>query len=1182
MMKKYIMRLFPMLETPLDFRTLYFSKYCFTLLLTLFGLGVSSGQVANYIFTSSTGTYTPITGGTVVASGASIDTNTYSVTLPTSFVYNNSSITTVGFNIDGYLVMGNNNSASFVPLSSTLTANGIISALGMDLIGTATTTEMRWQQIGNEIIFQWKNFRRYAEVEQFSFQIRLNTATKTIQFVYDGSTNIGTTIDRQPQVGLRGSTNTDFNARRLTTSFPDTTPSWQDTGIATSNANTIRFTSTSIAAFPTAGLTFSWFLDVAPVASAVTFSGTLENGSNLAGSYTYSDAENDLEATSTFKWYSATNNTGTGSTEIAGATSSSLALTNDLVGKFIRFGVAPKAATGNPTGVETFSSWQGPILNIPTPTATSATTIETTSFTAHWEQQPNATGYELDVSTNQNFQISTSQSITEGFESGMPTSYSTLTATLATGAWNLKSIIRGSSPNMSSGLYSCQMQGATSSAITSPILDNISTINFKAKRGLNATSLQVYHIINSVETLKQTINLTTTFTNYTITINANESGKIKIVNSGSNVAYFDELQIDYTILTPSFLPGYNSKTISGGSTTSETISGLTQGTTYYYRVRAVKDAAISANSNTITVTTKTPNSWNGTTSTSWNDAANWSANAVPTSTDNIIISTNTPNAALLDVDFTLSSGKSLTLSGTGTLSIAPNKTLAIAGNADFGGKAVTLVSDATGTANIGEVSGSLIGASNVTVERFIPSKRAWRILAAPLKGTSNNTIANNWQGTANEGVLLFSPATYQGQAMTGYTTGGSAPNILKFNAGWQKIANLSSETMFGANATDNNAYLVFPTGPHGSSYVSSNSGSAVTTLRPKGELITGTVTHSLTADTYKVIANPYPSILDTEELVGANSGSKVWLLDPSLGALGAYVTYDGANWSVATAGADKNIQSGQGFIVKSSGTSFVISESNKTTGFSTNWLSRNNYTNATTTTNADKIRLTLHKQINNEWQLIDGALAVNAATENNAVDGSDASKISNFNESLMFLNGATNLAIEYRNLPEAATVQPIKMTGTTATAYQLRVVAENYTNSSLIPVLEDTLLNTSTEIPVDGSSITVPFTGVAATATNPDVRFRIAYRTTLSNPDFDKLGVSVYPNPVTDGFIQIRLANTTHEATFTLHNLLGQFVMEKTLTELDNKIEVSDLNTGFYILEIVQDGKKFNTKIYID
>ena len=515
--------------------------------------------------------------------------------------------------------------------------------------------------------------------------------------------------------------------------------------------------------------------------------------------------------------------------------------------------------------------------------------------------------------------------------------------------------------------------------------------------------------------------------------------------------------------------------------------------------------------------------------------------------------------------------KNLTVDSGITLTVASTNSLSVSGDFNNNGS-VIFKSDINGTATFTSFDGVVSGSGTATVERYIPAKRAWRLLTAPLKGTTNNTIADNWQGTTNEGLLLFSPATFQSQAMTGYATGGNAPNIYQYGTSWQIIPDLNSEAIFGADATDTKAYQVFVTGGHGSSNIAT--GSQATTLRSTGELITGNVTHTLTANTYKLIANPYASPLNTEALVQANSGSKAWLLDPSVG-FGAYVTYDGANWSITPSGNDANIQSGQGFLVRSTGTSFEIQESHKTTGNSNTWFERN------ASSTADKIRVLLYKAINNEWQLADGILAVNSADGNTAVDNTDAGKVSNFNESMMFRNGTNNLSIEYRALPQANEVQPIRLTGTAVTSYELRLFTENYNNSSLVPMLEDTQTGTFTTIPTDGSIVSVPFTGVVATGTNPDNRFRIVYQAALSNDVFNALHVSVYPNPVNEGFLNINLLEAG-KATYNLYNLVGQEVLTGTLMTQNSQLTLSSLQTGVYILSIEQAGKKHTTKVVVE
>lgn len=806
-----------------------------------------------------------------------------------------------------------------------------------------------------------------------------------------------------------------------------------------------------------------------------------------------------------------------------------------------------------------------------TPTANDATNFQDDSFEANWSAVDGATSYVIDVSTSSSFAELIPTSVTESFETGLPGGYQTTTVSLSTGSWGITNVLSGTT-GVNSGARSAQLQSATGSALISPSFENgISSISFWVTSSVSNGSVQVNYSTDGGLTWVPTLNspytnLNSTTTQITLDVNTNVPTLIQIRRTAGTI-YIDDVVINSYLNNPIFVSGYQNLNV--GDVLTQTISGLESGTKYYYRVRALNGSCVSVNSNIIEATTTGTVRWTGATNTNWSTASNWSNALVPDGTYDIEIPSGNP---VLDTAYIVQTGSDLTISGTGTLTIAPTASLTVEGTTNFGGNLVTLQSDATGTATIGEVSGTLSNATNVTVERYIPAKRAWRLLTAPLKGTTNNTIADNWQGTTNEGLLLFSPATFQSQAMTGYATGGNAPNIYQYGTGWQIIPNLSTETIFGANATDAKAYQVFVTGAHGSSNIAT--GVQATTLRPSGELITGSVTHSLTANAYKLIANPYASPLNTEALVQANSGSKAWLLDPTVG-FGAYVTYDGANWSITPSGNDVNIQSGQGFLVRSTGTSFEIQESQKTTGNSNTWFERN------ASSTADKIRVLLYKEINNEWQLADGILAVNSADGNTAVDNTDAGKVSNFNESMMFRNGTSNLSIEYRALPQVNEVQPIRLTGTSAASYELRLFTENYNNSSLVPMLEDTQTGTFTTIPTDGSIISVPFTGVVSTGTNPDNRFKIVYQAALSNDMFNTLTVSVYPNPVNEGFLNINLLEAG-KATYNLYNLVGQEVQNGILATQNSQVMLSSLQAGIYILSIDQAGKKYTTKVIVE
>lgn len=94
-----------------------------------------------------------------------------------------------------------------------------------------------------------------------------------------------------------------------------------------------------------------------------------------------------------------------------------------------------------------------------------------------------------------------------------------------------------------------------------------------------------------------------------------------------------ELDVSTSNTFASFLPGFNALNV--GLVTSYNVTGLTTGTTYYYRVRAFNGLCISGNSGTITYATTvlpgTVTSNNATNTTCNTFTANWTATANATS-----------------------------------------------------------------------------------------------------------------------------------------------------------------------------------------------------------------------------------------------------------------------------------------------------------------------------------------------------------------------------------------------------------------------------------------------------------------------------------------------------------------------------------------------------------------------
>ena len=98
-----------------------------------------------------------------------------------------------------------------------------------------------------------------------------------------------------------------------------------------------------------------------PTAKSVSVSGILNIGEILTASYTYEDAEADVEDVSSYQWYRADDASGTNEVTIAGATNLNYTLTSADDGKYVSFGVIPIAATGALTGLEARTNYAGPV-----------------------------------------------------------------------------------------------------------------------------------------------------------------------------------------------------------------------------------------------------------------------------------------------------------------------------------------------------------------------------------------------------------------------------------------------------------------------------------------------------------------------------------------------------------------------------------------------------------------------------------------------------------------------------------------------------------------------------------------------------------------------------------------------------------------------------------------------------
>jgi hypothetical protein len=254
---------------------------------------------------------------------------------------------------------------------------------------------------------------------------------------------------------------------------------------------------------------------------------------------------------------------------------------------------------------------------------------------------------------------------------------------------------------------------------------------------------------------------------------------------------------------------------------------------------------------------------------------------------------------------------------------------------------LVLKSNAAGTASVGDITnaGANSGNSitgNVSVERFITARRAWRFLSVP---TQNNlqTIKEAWQENmpANS-TAQSTPAGYgihitkdsANWAAYGFdlrtTPGPSLKYFVPASGAWKGVT--STIDVPGVNNgrfVTGTGYMVLVRGDRSANLLGSPV--TTTTLRDKGALVTGTYGPvAVGAGQFAAIGNPYASAVNfaSASLGKSNLQDVYYLWDPYLGTLGGYVTFAGPSYNPTASvsyTSNKFIESGQAFFVRSAG-----------------------------------------------------------------------------------------------------------------------------------------------------------------------------------------------------------------------------------------------------------------------
>lgn len=466
------------------------------------------------------------------------------------------------------------------------------------------------------------------------------------------------------------------------------------------------------------------------------------------------------------------------------------------------------------------------------------------------------------------------------------------------------------------------------------------------------------------------------------------------------------------------------------------------------------------------------------------------------------------------------------------------------------------------------VEQSTIGTvTNMVVERYIPAKRAYRLLSSPV--TSITSIKYNWQENQNNISPLFAnnsnTASGYGTHIAGSTTGtngfdatqSGSPSLFLFDnntQAWTAITNTETNTL---NVGE--GYRLMVRGDRSIDMNTNTPSPTNTILRTTGTLKIGIHTVSglsATADAYNFIGNPYQSPVDIQTVLTSSTNVNpnfyyVW--DPKVGGTngrGAYVTYSFSTNTNNVSGSAVNafLQPMQACFVKTlanGATSVVFQEANKTT--TTN---ENVYRNATSALPILQLNLFDAASFTQGNTAVDGVMCVFGSNFSNNLDAFDAEKLTNLDENMALLVENNKQSIASYNLPNESTIYPLNISNYRTANYMFTASVSNY--EGLTPFLHDTFLNSFTAVTNNLQyAFSVNADNALSTAAN---RFKIVFSNQLlQTPDFDVLAqVSVYPNPAKTSEFNLVMPSFDEKYEVTLFNDLGQKIAINQVTKTEN------------------------------
>lgn len=477
---------------------------------------------------------------------------------------------------------------------------------------------------------------------------------------------------------------------------------------------------------------------------------------------------------------------------------------------------------------------------------------------------------------------------------------------------------------------------------------------------------------------------------------------------------------------------------------------------------------------------------------------------------------------------------------------------------------LTLKSGASGTAMVGPSNGSITG--NVTIERFIPGRRAWRFLNLPFynstetlnsawqEGAQNTDPTLNYDNNQNPNIGFGTHITGNNDMSKGYDYNTTSNASLKTWDIASQAWSVTTPSTLQTNITAYTGYCVFVRGSRAVHLeLADNAPVDNTVLRSKGQLFErgidlNTVVSKFTDPNavngkWVLFGNPFAATINVMDvLLNSNSTGinktqfSVW--DPKLAGsnnAGAYVTYsddvwapdDGDNTGGSYSSHDAPlVQSGQAFMVEATGNNpqLEFKQVNKVTttqldvfGIKAKKIIPVMYTN-----------LMAARDTAGKLEMVDGVASGFGKEYKTVDDAHNANKLWNFGENIALIRNGKSMSIEFRPIPKESDTLFYNLY-VRQQPYALKIFTKNTVGN--LPVkawLIDKYLHKQIDVNLRDTLI-YNFTPNNDTNSYRN-RFMLVFKRMDSKAPIaksmdtisDKESISVYPNPVTGRKVMVK------------------------------------------------------------